>query len=126
MRFAPLSRYAQVVTQVFHVYPWPSHSGVTSNGRKSDMLTQFNARGVVAMANAGPDTNKAQFFIAYAKQPHLDGKYTVFGRVIDGADDVLDAMERAPVGPKNRPINEIRLERVTVHANPIADTVLRV
>jgi peptidyl-prolyl cis-trans isomerase-like 3 len=78
------------------------------------------------MANAGPDTNKAQFFIAYAKQPHLDGKYTVFGRVIDGADDVLDAMERAPVGPKNRPINEIRLEKVTVHANPIADAVLRV
>jgi peptidyl-prolyl cis-trans isomerase-like 3 len=73
---------------------------------------QFNARGIVAMANAGPDTNKAQFFVAYAKAPHLDGKYTIFGRVIDGADDTLDAMERAPVGAKNRPSPEIRLNKV--------------
>ncbi|WVQ75236.1 peptidyl-prolyl cis-trans isomerase-like 3 [Cryptococcus sp. DSM 104548] len=89
----------------------------------SDEIRQtlrFNARGVVAMANAGPDTNKSQFFITYAKQSSLDGKYSIFGKVIDGLE-VLDTMERTPVTPKNRPLQEIRLERVTIHANPIAD-----
>lgn len=75
--------------------------------------TQFNARGMVAMANSGPDTNKSQFFITYAKQPHLDGKYTIFGKVIDGADAALDLMERVPVTNKNRPLNEIKLTNVS-------------
>ncbi|KAG5340881.1 Peptidyl-prolyl cis-trans isomerase cyp10 [Termitomyces sp. Mn162] len=73
---------------------------------------KFNARGVVAMANSGPDTNKSQFFIAYSKQPHLDGKYTIFGKVIDGADSTLDAMEKVPVTNKNRPLTEIKLTHV--------------
>lgn len=73
---------------------------------------QFNARGVVAMANTGPDSNRSQFFITYAKQPHLDGKYTILGKVIDGADTTLDAMERVPVNNKNRPLTEIKLTSV--------------
>ncbi|KAJ3739250.1 cyclophilin-like domain-containing protein [Lentinula detonsa] len=85
---------------------------------------KFNARGVVAMANSGVDTNKSQFFITYAKQPHLDGKYTILGKVIDGADSTLDAMERIPVNPKNRPLSEIKLTHATIHANPIADSQL--
>jgi peptidyl-prolyl cis-trans isomerase-like 3 len=74
---------------------------------------KFNVRGVVAMANSGPDTNKSQFFVTYAKQAHLDGKYTIIGRVIDGADSTLDSMERVPVNGKNRPLQEIQLTHVS-------------
>jgi peptidyl-prolyl cis-trans isomerase-like 3 len=69
---------------------------------------------MVAMANSGSDTNKSQFFITYAKQPHLDSKYTIFGKVIDGADSTLDAMERVPVTNKNRPLTEIKVTKVVL------------
>lgn len=45
------------------------------------------------MANSGPNTNGSQFFITYGKQPHLNGLYTVFGKVIHGFE-VLDIMEK--------------------------------
>jgi peptidyl-prolyl cis-trans isomerase-like 3 len=81
---------------------------------------RHDRRGVVAMANKGPNTNRAQFFICYAKQPHLNSKYTIVGRVIDGFE-VLDAMERVPVGAKDKPLTEIKIKHVHIHANPLAE-----
>ncbi len=47
---------------------------------------KFDSPGMVAMANSGPDTNSAQFFITFAPEPQLDGNYTIFGRVVSGLD----------------------------------------
>jgi len=84
---------------------------------------KHDARGVVSMANSGPGTNGAQFFVTYAPQPSLDGVYCVVGRLIgDAAMATLDAMERVPVeGKKHRPTVPIVVRGVTVHANPFAD-----
>ena len=56
----------------------------------------FDAPGVVGMANAGADSNGSQFFITYSAQPTLDGKYTVFGHVIQGMDVATSLTPRDP------------------------------
>lgn len=83
---------------------------------------KHNVRGIVSMANSGPNTNGSQFFITYARQPHLDMKYTVIGKVIDGGE-TLDDLEKIPVNEKTyKPLHDVRIQSVKIHANPIADS----
>src|SRR5690606_41958044 len=63
------------------LHPFPTR-------RSSDLRA-----GLLAMANAGPDTNGSQFFITFGPQPSLNGDYTIFGELIDGAE-VLPAITR--------------------------------
>ncbi|KAK4963362.1 Peptidyl-prolyl cis-trans isomerase cyp10 [Elasticomyces elasticus] len=81
---------------------------------------RHHGRGIVSMANKGPNTNGSQFYVTYAAAAHLDGVNTVFGRVLEGWE-TLDRMEGVGVDRKNRPQEGIKIERVVIHANPLAD-----
>ena len=74
----------------------------------------FSEPGLLAMANAGPDTNGSQFFITYDALPHLNGGYTIFGRVVSGLEVALALTPRDPQQDPNAPpgdvINTITIE----------------
>ena len=61
---------------------------------RDEINLQKYTRGAVGMALSGPDTDGSQFFVTHSPQPHLDGGYTIFGRVYDGMTGVVDQTER--------------------------------
>jgi len=94
----------------------PNGTGTGGPGYTFD--DEFNehpiVRGTLAMANAGPNTNGSQFFIVTAEAtPWLDGKHTAFGRVLDGMD-VIDTIEAQPTDARDKPVDDVRMERVVV------------
>jgi cyclophilin family peptidyl-prolyl cis-trans isomerase len=91
-------------------------TGTGSGGPGYTFEDEFNdhsvARGALAMANAGPNTNGSQFFIVTADAcPWLDGKHTVFGRVTGGMD-VVDAISQLETDSGDRPRETVSIERV--------------
>ncbi len=87
----------------------PTGTGSGGSGYKFEDEIQGNPlkheKGVISMANAGPNTNGSQFFITHAPQPHLNGKHTVFGKVVVGQDVVDsiredDKMEQVKISEK--------------------------
>ncbi|MFH1768234.1 MAG: peptidylprolyl isomerase [Candidatus Omnitrophota bacterium] len=70
----------------------------------------FDKKGLVAMANAGPNTNGSQFFITTAKTPWLNMRHTIFGEVMSGYD-VVAAIESVPADASDRPLTEQKILR---------------
>ncbi|NHD18913.1 MULTISPECIES: peptidylprolyl isomerase [Actinopolyspora] len=76
---------------------------------------QFNRPYLLAMANAGPNTNGSQFFISVAPTTWLNYKHTIFGEVADQESrDVVDAIAHTATGQGDRPVNDIVIEKVTI------------
>jgi peptidyl-prolyl cis-trans isomerase-like 1 len=73
--------------------------------------------GVVSMANAGPNTNKSQFFITLKPTPFLDGKHTVFGRIYSGMG-VIQRMGMVETDQDDRPVNPITILKATPYRGP--------
>jgi cyclophilin family peptidyl-prolyl cis-trans isomerase/HEAT repeat protein len=69
-------------------------SGGPGYSIRDEINMQKYTRGTVGMALSGPDTGGSQFFITHSPQPHLDGGYTIFGRVTEGLNAVVDQTER--------------------------------
>lgn len=69
---------------------------------------KFDRPGILAMANAGPNTNGSQFFITTVATPWLNMHHSIFGEIVAGAD-VLKKIETTPVGPQDRPVTEQKI-----------------
>ena len=93
-------------------------TGTGSGGPGYQFEDEFNqhkvVRGVLAMANAGPNTNGSQFFIVTTEAASwLDGKHTVFGRVTDGMN-VVDTISDLETDARDRPREDVVIERIDV------------
>jgi peptidyl-prolyl cis-trans isomerase A (cyclophilin A) len=73
----------------------------------------FDRTGLLAMANAGPNTNGSQFFITVSTPTYLNGRHTIFGEVVKGYE-VVTAISKAPRGAGDRPLQKVEIVSITL------------
>ena len=74
---------------------------------------RHSKKGILSMANSGPNTNGSQFFITVAETSWLDNKHTVFGEVVEGYD-VVEKISKVPKNSGDRPTKDVKINTVTI------------